>query len=487
MHNHLAGVFSRDGGSRLEVLVAEAGGPDAVSTGLKRSAFSPALECPQDAAHWNAYLDVNGDGRPDLVVTCKQGTRTALTIMLNSQEGYSMAGPALVLPEGASQVTFVDVDADGSPDLVFTVCDDGGACALHVVYNMQPRFCTGTQQDASDCRSNVEHFKAPSRWGFELGSDAHQQIALPAALGMLLRTDPVSGLAIPLSFGDYDLDGFPDLLLTFASSRAGYADAHPVLLRNVACDTARPGCAGPMLAARRRSFAREFENTEVLNTRGLVHAAFADIYGRGSLAIVANGYGADKVPSITVFGNDAFNDAYFVKSESLNGVCPAPCARKNTGSRAANPFGVNYIGGTFRLSFTDLDGSVRVRSGSQLAQTSNRALQLPCAIFGLGRTNSFVDTFSAGSSARTRPHTHTSTHIIPNSDLIVIPPHADSPAAWQFQIHIHPAAHFIWVTVALAISLTILTSLTAFFKIKEKREDDAEKKKRAHAVNFDAM
>jgi hypothetical protein len=35
--------------------------------------------------------------------------------------------------------------------------------------------------------------------------------------------------------------------------------------------------------------------------------------------------------------------------------------------------------------------------------------------------------------------------------------------------------------------MSILLVITGYFKIKEKREDEAEKKKRAHAINFDAM
>lgn len=494
MQVDLLGSLSK-GTGKLEVLQANAGSPDKLTNGYKRTQFEPSLECGTETPHWNAFADVNGDGRPDLLLTCSKSNGLELIVLLAGVDGYDLAWRHM-LPQGTSQLTVIDVDADGSPDLVFTVCSQPDNCTLHILYNLQLPFCS-SKKDNLKCRSNAAHFAngTGSSAPFEFDGDRHQQIALSQILkgASLMRTDPVTNLPVPLSFGDYNLDGHPDLLLTVSSKASSANDSRAVLLQNLPCDgTPRIGCAtGKSGQQRRRTFAPQFDHVEALAAeKGIVQAAFADIKGKGGLSIIANGYapGSDR-PRLVVFHNEAYNDAFFVRAECLNSVCPAPCGRMATGSKAAQPYGVNYSGASFRLSFTDIDGSVRVRSASQLSQTSNRALQQPFAIFGLGRTNSFVDLFSAGVSSRLSgtPATHTSSHIIPNSDLIVIPPHADSPNDWTFQIHIHPAAHFIWVTVALATALTILVSLTAFFKIQERREDDAEKRKRAHAINFDAM
>lgn len=490
----LLGSLSK-GTGKLEVLQANAGSPDKLTTAYKRTEFEPSLECGTATPHWNAFADVNGDGKPDLLLTCSKSGGLELILLLAGADGYDLVWRHM-LPMGASQLTVVDVDADGSPDIVFTVCSEPDNCNLHILYNGQLPFCS-SGKDKVKCRPNNAHFSngTGATSPFEFDGERHQQIPLSEILkgASLMRIDPVTNQPISLSFGDYDLDGHPDLLLTVSSKVNNVDDSHAVLLQNLPCDvTSRLGCgAGKSGQRNRRTFAPQFDHVEALAAeKGIVQAAFADIKGKGGLSIIANGYAPGSQTSrLVTFNNDAYNDAFFVRAECLNSVCPAPCGRMATGSKAAQPYGVNYSGASFRLSFTDIDGSVRVRSASQLSQTSNRALQQPFAIFGLGRTNSFVDLFSAGVSSRLSgtPSTHTSSHIIPNSDLIVIPPHADSPNDWTFQIHIHPASHFIWVTVALATALTILVSLTAFFKIQERREDDAEKRKRAHAINFDAM
>lgn len=445
------------------------------------------------------YADVNGDGRPDLLLQCgtAEKHREELQVLLNSNDSGYVVSKRYKLPIGASQLTIVDVDGDGSPDLVFTVCDPPETCSnsahLHIVYNRQQKFCTGDAKLDHHCKANSDHFEADSKFDFAFDSDSHQIIDISKVSNSpsnenLVRRDAMSGLAVPLSFGDYDLDGFPDILFTLSKSvNNPLGGSRVVLLKNVPCTATTAGCNSALTQQGRRTFANSFERIEALSKAvNPIQAAFGDVFGNGRLGIFVNGYSNTQKPTVNFYLNDAFTDVYFVRAESLNGVCPAPCASRDAGSKARKPFGVNYVGATFRVSFTDSEGLIRVRHAAQLPQTSNRALQLPFAIFGLGRTNSFVDRFSAASTFSGKSNWHSQNHIIPNSDLVVIPPHADN-SAWQFQVYIHPSAHLIWVAASLVVAMSILLVITGYFKVKEKREDEAEKKKRAHAINFDAM
>lgn len=456
MQMSLLGHF--DGGTGLEVLVPIATSPDELNTGFTQQAFQPAVDC--DHLEWNAVLDLNGDGKPDLALFCTGNGKTTLHILLADAGNFKLA-KTMVMPVGSTQFTFADIDGDGSPDLIYT---DKAGGSLMVARNTQRPFCTGHKSiDPANCKSSQDPFIADASFGFAKPT----VISLGLTEGIsLLQEDPDTKQPLPLSFGDFDLDGFPDLLATV---RTASGASHPVLFRN------EDG---------KRFVAGAFPQADPITIgTGAIQAVLADIYGKGSLSILVNGHDDQGKPTLTAFTNDVYTDCFFVRAECLNGVCPSPCSRKDTGSATANPYGVNYSGASFRLSFTDPEGSIRVRYAAQLAQTGHRALQQPFAIFGLGRTNSFVELFSAGVPSGT----HSSRHIIPNSDLIVIPPHADSPDSWTFQVHIHPAAYLIWVTVALAVTLSILLGLTGFFKLKERREDEAEKKRRAHAINFDAM
>ncbi|HET6574533.1 MAG TPA: VCBS repeat-containing protein [Fimbriiglobus sp.] len=86
-----------------------------------KGGFAPARGSPVPTAERPYYLalgDVNGDGRPDLVVAHDDDTR--LTVLVGDGKGkFAPApGPRVELGARAFGVVVADVEKDGKPDVV---------------------------------------------------------------------------------------------------------------------------------------------------------------------------------------------------------------------------------------------------------------------------------------------------------------------------------------------------------------------------------
>lgn len=105
--------------------------------------------------HSNAFIDLNGDCRADLVLTCiasadmpdigiTANTRY-LEFWLNSESGFKVFSKRKALPAGSGPISFSDIDGDGSVDIIFPVCDPPDTCAtenaIHIFYNQKKGFC----------------------------------------------------------------------------------------------------------------------------------------------------------------------------------------------------------------------------------------------------------------------------------------------------------------------------------------------------------
>ena len=116
--------------------------------------------------------------------------------------------------------------------------------------------------------------------------------------------------------------------------------------------------------------------------------------------------------SVVALYNNFYNDAFFIKTLVTNGVCHSWCPSgdkfpdpkvKNRPARISDleqPYGVSYAGAAVKYTITETDGSVRVHQGMQLAQSAYMALQTPYNLFGLGRTNNYVDYLYVGVTRR---------------------------------------------------------------------------------------
>lgn len=167
------------------------------------------------------------------------------------------------------------MDGDGSIDIVFPVCL-GTVCSIHIVYNQQMGLCAKSQESSSICRSARHLCVADPDFHFDLSKPDTKNYVIFDINAYLhdkehVRTSDSNfrgHLPIPVHAGDYNLDGYPDLLVT--------TNERVILLQSVLCDSKL--CHSSAEKAGRRSYSVVETGTDILNNiTSPSQAAFFDI------------------------------------------------------------------------------------------------------------------------------------------------------------------------------------------------------------------
>ena len=595
----------------------------------------------------NAFVDMNGDCLADLFLTsfrCKEivvkssGKSSSATtlvecekvveLLLNNKDGllargeqpyvhhseYTMTrlyytsemwgklerGQSLGR-DGGAQLSFADVDGDGAMDVIMPVCissiegviSNQGDCAvessIHIIYNSQTMLC-GVVTGELNCRKEEDlcspdpHFTLGSFNGTQSTADV---VIIPRALmgdyHLLSRKDMEP---LTVRVGDYNLDGFPDILIPLVKEKAvasaptpnlvrssvsnqkhvllsiqeeqrqesflisqnmshgleyakatgqsahhgagSYLDMTPrsptvdsllredevlegqivmTLWRNVPCTDQL--CGEEADDRGRRTFVRVLgsEVDALHRVRNPFTAVFFDLDETGSADIIvlsdqllshsskkpmkgskeeAKDLRATKGRSVAVLYNNLYNDAFFLKALGLSGLCTAWCPGV-TRFPDPKPYGVNFPGGVFKFTVTDLLGVKRVSMSSQLAQSSHLSLQLPYTLFGLGRAGNYIELIFYGIPYQASRHWNSWICIIPNSQLVAIPYELGKSTNWQLELYITPSGITVAVLLCMIGSLLLLGLIIYILRWREKLQDEMEKREKAHLFSFDAL
>ncbi|KAG8229488.1 hypothetical protein J437_LFUL010062 [Ladona fulva] len=406
--------------------------------------------------HSHAFLDLNGDFASDLFVT----TEKNFEIWHGNDEGKLEFNTTVEFPSGAKfdqvgQSLFMDVELKGKMDHVLPVCIRS-KCTIYVHSGGNWH---DLKIDFQDKDKNTWSFVTPNGQKY---------------------TDTIT-----VRGGDFNLDGYPDLLATLKSS-----DDNPksFLLENVPCS----GCA----------FSRKFSvqwnafppyNRSVLGT-------FFDFYQNGVLDVIIvhqPSSGANKNHyEMAAFKNDLDYDANFVKVTVLAGECQVGssdggCVERGGGWGEHGPksrYGANLPGPSVSYHTTTQEGDLQGSVAAQLSQSAHFALQLPYCIFGLGRTPNFVDALTVGVSwPEAEGRKRTWTQIIPNSQVVVVPWPRGQPSKWRARLFVTPSRLVLLTAAALVGTCALIAALIGILYWKERREDRKEKLQEAHRFHFDAM
>ncbi|KAG1748835.1 uncharacterized protein EDB91DRAFT_1111126 [Suillus paluster] len=462
-------------------------------------------QCTLANPHSNAVIDLNGDCLADIFLVCQDSSgKKSFQIWVNNKDsGFSLA-QSDVLPSGTQGISFADVDRDGTIDMVFPSCSSvssigvGSGCFINIVYNTQLPLCASPTSPTTDkkgnriCRRPEELCTADPHFKFDLSTasdnDAYVRIPLSDLLPsssssslLVLDTTYSPSIPLPIKLGDANLDGFPDLLLIV--SNPSDLSHTPKLLLSEPCAKGLGGC--DKKGEGRRGFHLVTKGAETLeavkDARG---AAFLDMDEDGTLDIVVQRTGDQKQGTVSFVQNNFYYDAFFLNAIVLNGACDNGWCTESNGS-TYSPFGVSYSGASYKYTVLDTSGRRSAAQVGQLPQTSYHSLLTPYSFFGLGRTNNYIENLFVGSTKHTQEHFINMEGVIPNSRVVIHPSLGDG--AWRRELFLRPGAWVPWVTLTVVVATVILAGIVFVLHLNEKREDELERRRTSHHINFDAL
>ncbi|GJE88027.1 VCBS repeat-containing protein [Phanerochaete sordida] len=464
-------------------------------------------QCRLSNPHSNAAVDLNGDCLADLFLVCDYGRDKQFQIWVNNKDkGFSLAQVG-TFPPGLQTVSFADVDRDGTIDMLFTTCSSvssstgiGSGCAINVAYNRQLPLCASATTPSMKngrrvCRQPQELCVADPDFQFNLhaGADNPDFASTPAttifpgatpAL-LVLDTSVSPAVPLPIKLGDANHDGFPDMLAVVASDTGRNSDRTPMLAFSVPCGKGVAGCAAD--GSGRRGWSVLKKGAEVLSAiKDAKGMAFLDLDEDGTLDIMVQRTDRQGEGNIVFVQNNFYFDAFFLKAIVLNGACGSGMCSAPNSSLKYHPFGVSYSGATYKYTVLDTTGKRSAAAAAQLPQTGYQSLLTPYSYFGLGRTNNYIENMFVGSTLHSEEHFINMEGVIPNSKVVIIPP-VERDGSWRKELYLRPGEWIVWVTVAVVGATIILAIITFVLHLNEKREDELERRRASHHINFDAL
>lgn len=466
--------------------------------------------CRLAEPHSSAQIDLNGDCLADLFLVCESPQPGRLTYQVwvavpDEPLTYDLAQTG-TLPPGTGPLSFADMNRDGTMDVVFATCERG-ACSLHIAYNEQKPLCSKerrgmltwpnyTAPAPGPCRDALQLCDADPALRLHMDPDApgawHAQWPLAELTGdaqLLVRDDMGSRMApVPIRLGDWNLDGYPDVAVLTVPAHARPGQTRVSLLENVPCPRhgGSAGCAsgGPDPRMLVRVNGTELDTLEYVRS-----VSFMDIDEDGTLDLVLQSLEpaslrTSDARTISFVQNNVFHDSFFLKTLTLNGACGSRCESPDT--PPFSPWGGALGGASYKFAVLDPNGVRRAQQVGQQPQTAYEALHPPTAFAGLGRTNNYVESLFVGSTRRQTPPYLVLEGVIPNSEVIVFPT-GPTPELWRRELFLHPADWIPLVTLTLSVLLALLGAVVFVLDLHEKREDERERQRAVHAINFDAL
>lgn len=401
----------------------------------------------------NGFIDATGDLHPDLVVKSKAlaDERIMFEVWIQNKNEMELS-EALLFPdikaELIGQASFADIDNDGIIDLVVPVCLKKD-CEDSIIYSHGL-----SRKNGMTLKSFKWHklwTNSKSRWKFD----------------PQMFTD--TKIPLRVNFGDFIMDGRIDAVSILVQRKNPDIRVALQFVNQPCID--KEICDGP----------RTFRVVEIETKGNPISISLMDVYENGALDFMVS-YTRQTtktlISGVQVLKNDYNVEAAFLKVAVLSG------------DKKSAKYGSNLPGAIVEIQTTDTDGNNLVRKATQLSQSSYFALQLPYVVFGLGKSPNFVEKINVGVGRSDNPkvdRVRSWTSIIPNSQVIVIPRPKDSPSDWVTRLLVTPSKLLLQTAGVLVGTCLLLAGLILILYVKDKKEDEREKRKEAHKFHFDAL
>ncbi|CAL8069691.1 unnamed protein product [Orchesella dallaii] len=282
--------------------------------------------------------------------------------------------------------------------------------------------------------------------------------------------------ALTLLVGDYNLDGYPDLLGVLKQQGDDKGTTRAVIFENVPCSaTPERPCYST------RTFSANFDIFK--DYKNVVSASFYDIEENGVLDfILVHQRQEEKVAPqiqefvIKAFQNEMSFDSSFLKVMVLTGQKCEQC-------KSGIPYGNVLPGATVKYSSENSHGILEHGVVVQTYRTAHLALDLPCEIFGIGHSPNFIETLSVSVAPNAyEKYSREWLQIIPNSQVVVVPNPVDRPNSWTMKLFLTPSDAVLQTFGVLVGICALFATLVAGLELKERREDRIARQHEAHRL-----
>lgn len=265
--------------------------PKVVNLPAYADTYGGTMHYPMRSPHSNAFVDLNHDFTPDLFITAETKFEVWYGVDTDTEPRF-MYNHSIQLPVGSlnghvGQTLFLDVELTGMLDLLVPICFDDNCVNSTILVYKNNRW-HNLQVNFKD-ENNVV-------WGFLRPED----------------NDKPYKSTITLHGGDFNMDGYPDILATLNPVSPKSYQPQSFLLENIPC-TSNCGAFDRTYTVRWKGL--------LPFTNGTIMSVFYDFYQDGILdVILVQENPVNKSTQVAAFRNTLDYDANFIKIMVLTGL-----------------------------------------------------------------------------------------------------------------------------------------------------------------------